>query len=231
MFEKIFDVFDLYNFTVKEDEPLEKEIAIDPEMLGKVFENLLPENIRKGNGAFYTPREIVHYMCQESLINYLDTQLNKDTKIIEKEDISVLVKRADSVYINKNQGNSEILPKSIKPNAKAIDTALENIKICDPAIGSGAFPVGIMTELVRIRIALNDYLEQDKNRTSYELKRNAIENSIYGVDLDSGAVEIAKLRFYLSLVVDEENIKDIRPLPNLDFKIMQGRRFARSKMF
>lgn len=223
LFEKIFDVFDLYNFTVKEDEPLEKEIAIDPEMLGKVFENLLPENIRKGNGAFYTPREIVHYMCQESLINYLDTQLNKDTKIIEKEDISVLVKRADSVYTNKNQGNSETLPKSIKPNAKQIDTALANIKICDPAIGSGAFPVGIMTEIVRTRMALNDYLDdKSKNRTSYQLKRNAIENSIYGVDLDSGAVEIAKLRFYLSLVVDEENIKDIRPLPNLDFKIMQG---------
>jgi len=223
LFKEIFDVFDLYNFTVKEDEPLEKEIAIDPEMLGKVFENLLPENIRKGNGAFYTPREIVHYMCQESLINYLDTQLNKDTKVIEKEDISVLVKRADSVYINKNQGNSETLPKSIKPNAKQIDTALANIKICDPAIGSGAFPVGIMTEIVRTRMALNDYLDdKSKNRTSYQLKRNAIENSIYGVDLDSGAVEIAKLRFYLSLVVDEENIKDIRPLPNLDFKIMQG---------
>lgn len=223
LFKEIFDVFDLYNFTVKEDEPLEKEIAIDPEMLGKVFENLLPENIRKGNGAFYTPREIVHYMCQESLINYLDTQLNKDTKVIEKEDISVLVKRADSVYVNKNQGNSETLPKSIKPNAKQIDTALANIKICDPAIGSGAFPVGIMTEIVRTRMALNDYLDdKSKNRTSYQLKRNAIENSIYGVDLDSGAVEIAKLRFYLSLVVDEENIKDIRPLPNLDFKIMQG---------
>jgi hypothetical protein len=223
LFKEIFDVFDLYNFTVKEDEPLEKEIAIDPEMLGKVFENLLPENIRKGNGAFYTPREIVHYMCQESLINYLDTQLNKDTKVIEKEDISVLVKRADSVYVNKNQGNSETLPKSIKPNAKQIDTALANIKICDPAIGSGAFPVGIMTEIVRTRMALNDYLDdKSKNRTSYQLKRNAIENSIYGVDLDSGAVEIAKLRFYLSLVVDEEEPKNIRPLPNLDFKIMQG---------
>lgn len=220
LFEKIFDVFDLYNFTVKEDEPLEKEIAIDPEMLGKVFENLLPENIRKGNGAFYTPREIVHYMCQESLINYLDTQLNKDNKVIKREDLSILVKRADSIY---SDNKSEILPESIELKAKEIDTALANIKICDPAIGSGAFPVGIMTELVRTRMALNDYLDdENKNRTSYQLKRNAIENSIYGVDLDSGAIEIAKLRFYLSLVVDEENIKDIKPLPNLDFKIMQG---------
>jgi len=72
----ILDIFDRYNFTVKEDEPLEKEVAVDPEMLGKVFENLLPENLRKGQGAYYTPREIVHYMCQESLINYLDTAVN-----------------------------------------------------------------------------------------------------------------------------------------------------------
>ncbi|MDD5021833.1 MAG: Eco57I restriction-modification methylase domain-containing protein [Endomicrobiaceae bacterium] len=221
LFRTIFDVFDLYNFTVKEDEPLEKEVAIDPEMLGKVFENLLPENIRKGNGAFYTPREIVHYMCQESLINYLDTQINRDSKVIEKEDLSVLVKRADSVYEKGTYGNSQKLPDSIKPNAKQIDKALENIKVCDPAIGSGAFPVGIMTEIVRTRIALNDYIKKP-NRSSYELKRNTIENSIYGVDLDSGAVEIAKLRFYLSLVVDEEEPKNIRPLPNLDFKIMQG---------
>ena len=72
----ILDIFDRYNFTVNESEPLEMEVAVDPEMLGKVFENLLPENIRKGKGAFYTPRPIVHYMCQESLINYLDTELS-----------------------------------------------------------------------------------------------------------------------------------------------------------
>ncbi|MDD5753115.1 MAG: class I SAM-dependent DNA methyltransferase, partial [Candidatus Pacebacteria bacterium] len=74
IFEKILNVFDLYNFTVKEDEPLEKEVAVDPEMLGKVFENLLEENLRKGKGTYYTPREIVHYMCQESLINHLVTE-------------------------------------------------------------------------------------------------------------------------------------------------------------
>ena len=72
----MLDVFDRYNFTVNEAEPLEKEVAIDPEMLGKVFENLIEENRRKGLGAYYTPREIVHYMCQESLINYFDTALN-----------------------------------------------------------------------------------------------------------------------------------------------------------
>ena len=251
LFKEIFDTFDLYNFTVKEDEPLEKEVAIDPEMLGKVFENLLPENIRKGNGAFYTPREIVHYMCQESLINYLYNKINikevpltteereqqlkllktKKEKeqlkltqevleeIISKDDINYLIKKGDSTYSNKDV-NAE-LPESIKKNAKIIDDALNHIKVCDPAIGSGAFPVGMMNEIVRARAALNDVLNIP-DRPTYELKRNAIENSIYGVDIDPGAVEIAKLRFWLSLVVDEEDIKNIRPLPNLDYKIMQG---------
>lgn len=251
LFKEIFDTFDLYNFTVKEDEPLEKEVAIDPEMLGKVFENLLPENIRKGNGAFYTPREIVHYMCQESLINYLYNKINikevpltteekeKQLKllktkkekeqlkltqevleeIISKDDINYLIKKGDSTYSNKDV-NAE-LPESIKKNAKIIDDALNHIKVCDPAIGSGAFPVGMMNEIVRARAALNDVLNIP-DRPTYALKRNAIENSIYGVDIDPGAVEIAKLRFWLSLVVDEEDIKNIRPLPNLDYKIMQG---------
>lgn len=250
LFKEIFDTFDLYNFTVKEDEPLEKEVAIDPEMLGKVFENLLPENIRKGNGAFYTPREIVHYMCQESLINYLYNKLNvkevelspeekaeqqslfKKKKIsqlkltqevieeiILKEDIEHLIKKGSSRYSNKNV--KEELPNKVIEYARALDNALSEIKVCDPAIGSGAFPVGMMNEIVRARMALSMYIGQP-DRSIYELKRNAIENSIYGVDRDGGAVEIAKLRFWLSLVVDEEDIKNIKPLPNLDYKIMQG---------
>lgn len=252
IFKDIFDTFDLYNFTVKEDEPLEKEVAIDPEMLGKVFENLLPENIRKGNGAFYTPREIVHYMCQESLINYLYNKINikqvelspeekaeqqslfKKKKIdqlkltqdvleeiITKEDIEFFIKTGTSTYTNKTRKISVELPETIISNAKTLDKALSEIKVCDPAIGSGAFPVGMMNEIVRARAALSESIGL-KDRSMYELKRNAIENSIYGVDIDAGAVDIAKLRFWLSLVVDEEDIKNIKPLPNLDYKIMQG---------
>ncbi|MCD7779742.1 MAG: Eco57I restriction-modification methylase domain-containing protein [Candidatus Gastranaerophilales bacterium] len=233
LFKEIFDTFDLYNFTVKEDEPLEKEVAIDPEMLGKVFENLLPENIRKGNGSFYTPREIVHYMCQESLINYLYNKLNIKTvelslekkaedvfeEVISKEDISAFIKKGDSTY--KNDNVKKELPKTIEKYANELDEALRTIKVCDPAIGSGAFPVGMMNEIVRARSVLSSYIGMP-DRGIYELKRNAIENSIYGVDIDGGAVEIAKLRFWLSLVVDEEDIKNIKPLPNLDYKIMQG---------
>ena len=245
VFKEIFDVFDLYNFTVKEDEPLEKEVAIDPEMLGKVFENLLPENERKGNGAFYTPREIVHYMCQESLINYLynavntqkltpseakqdilfakkkvkqtDLELEKFEEIVSKEDISTFIKLGESTYTNSNRGINEDLPSSIKENAVKINQALKDVKICDPAIGSGAFPVGMMNEIVRARLALGV-----ENKTTYQIKREIIENNLYGVDLDDGAVEIAKLRFWLSLIVDEEDVSNIKPLPNLDYKVMQG---------
>jgi len=254
----VLDVFDRYNFTVNEAEPLEKEVAIDPEMLGKVFENLIEENRRKGLGAYYTPREIVHYMCQESLINYLDTALNtieesvastklKQTKLFgesETEQASLkktirreLVPRADIetfVHLGDHAALYEAarmsgtksyvlhLPKSIERHARLIDEKLTEITICDPAVGSGAFPVGMMTEIVRARSSLTPYFNDVHERTPYQFKRHAIQNSLYGVDIDAGAVEIAKLRLWLSLVVDEEEVKQIKPLPNLDYKIVAG---------
>ena len=237
----ILDVFDRYNFTVKEDEPLEKEVAVDPEMLGKVFENLLEVQDRKSKGAFYTPREIVHYMCQESLINYLCTELGvnednnniSDSTNLTKQDIEDFIHHSDKISQleniatdkeNENSKYKHIFSDSIKNNAKAIDKALEDIKICDPAIGSGAFPVGMLNEIVRARIALveSKFLDKGKKKTTYEYKRQAIQNSIYGVDIESGAVEIAKLRLWLSLVVDEEDIENIKALPNLDYKIVCG---------
>jgi len=263
----ILDIFDRYNFTVKEDEPLDKEVAVDPEMLGKVFENLLEVKDRKSKGTYYTPREIVHYMCQESLINYLDTALNTgdvalvsekptnlklfgapafqqqalktqgSTNRVPREDIETFIRSGDLATENdetavrkqaeieqgkiKSTGYSVKL-KSIQENAKNIDDALANVRVCDPAVGSGAFPVGLMTEIVRARSTLNRYLPDDVKRTNYNFKRHAIQNCLYGVDIDPGAVEIAKLRLWLSLVVDEEDIKQIRPLPNLDYKIVCG---------
>jgi hypothetical protein len=229
----ILDVFDRYNFTVKEDEPLEKEVAVDPEMLGKVFEELLEVTDRKSKGAFYTPREIVHYMCQESLINYLTTALEGK---IEKQDISdfihygdifaqneVVARAKEKAGIKDTKYEYELAP-SIRKFAKDIDEKLENIRICDPAIGSGAFPVGMMNEIVRARITLleTDYINATKQKNPYEYKRQAIQNCIYGVDIDAGAIEIAKLRLWLSLVVDEDDIKSIKPLPNLDYKIVCG---------
>lgn len=223
----ILDVFDRYNFTVKEDEPLEKEVAVDPEMLGKVFENLLEVKDRKSKGTYYTPREIVHYMCQESLVNYLVTELNDK---VEKEDIETLIQIGEAAVEHDTQVTklgeetetySYKLPVSVRQNAKAIDEALVNIRVCDPAVGSGAFLVGMMTEIIRVRNTISSYLV-DGDRSIYTFKHHAIQNSLYGVDIDPGATEIAKLRLWLSLIVDEQDIKRIKPLPNLDYKIMQG---------
>jgi hypothetical protein len=224
----ILDIFDRYNFTVKEDEPLEKEVAVDPEMLGKVFENLLEVKDRKSKGTYYTPREIVHYMCQESLINYLATELKDELK---REDIETLIKYGETAVEHEAEVMSRDketktysykLPKSIRDNAKAIDEKLINIRACDPAVGSGAFLVGMMNEIIRARNALIPFFKDKKERTVYNFKRHAIQNCLYGVDIDPGAVEIAKLRLWLSLVVDEADIKQIKPLPNLDYKIVWG---------
>ncbi|HDR51012.1 MAG TPA: class I SAM-dependent DNA methyltransferase [Mariniphaga anaerophila] len=313
----ILDVFDRYNFTVREDEPLEKEVAIDPELLGKAYEKfnaIRPDNFdeyiialksgKKGAenkfnkkfGVYYTPRGIVHYMCQQSLINYLHTKVTQasqpetkvtqasqpetkvtqasqpETKVtqacppehkvaqaskpkplnITRQDIENLIEVGELITeheatallkqekikngIQKSTEYTALLSDSIRKNAAAIDKWLEDITVCDPAVGSGAFPVGMMNEIVRTRNVLSVFLqgntgipacdntqkEMPLQRSDYEFKRRCIEHSLYGVDIDPGAVEIAKLRLWLSLVVDEEDIKNIRPLPNLDYRIMQG---------
>lgn len=224
----VLDIFDRYNFTVNEAEPLEKEVAIDPEMLGKVFENLIEENRRKGMGAYYTPREIVHYMCQRCLTNYLDAALNQGQPRVPLEAIETFVRLGDqgalyeAARLSGSKSYALHLPKSIEEHARLIDETLAAIRICDPAVGSGAFPVGMMNEIVRARTALTPYFNEVHERTPYRFKHDAIQNCLYGVDIDQGAVEIAKLRLWLSLVVDEEETKQIKPLPNLDYKIVPG---------
>lgn len=225
IFKDILDVFDLYNFTIKEDEPLEKEVAVDPEMLGKVFENLLEVKDRKSQGAFYTPREIVHYMCQESLINYLNT--NSDLprgdleKFIHLGDFALDQLIRELIEFGKLREDSEYgLSASIKENHQKLDVLLQDIKVVDPAVGSGAFPVGMMNEIVKARSILSFLSGEEKS--NYQLKLETIRDCLYGVDIDSSAVDIAKLRFWLSLVVDEEDIETIDPLPNIDHKIMCG---------
>ena len=227
----ILDVFDRYNFTVAEDEPLEREVAIDPEMLGKVFEKLLPVKERGKLGTFYTPREIVHYMCQESLIAYLSSHF----PALDKTELDDFIRYGDLLMEHDSKilrdGASEtykdfFLGATIRANLKAIDEALRTVKVCDPAIGSGAFPVGMMSEIVRARKVLAAHMRQE--RPSYDLKRETIQESLYGVDFDPGAIEIAKLRLWLSLVVDEDNFDEIQALPNLDYKIMQGNSLLQS---
>lgn len=200
-FEELFAFFEMYNFTIDENDPYDNEVGIDPEMLGHIFENLLEEN--RDKGAFYTPKEVVHYMCHESLYQYLC----KYFPISLHDDISTFIKKGRV---------SESIAEYNK--AKEIDNLLSSVKICDPAIGSGAFPMGMLHEIFYLRRLLFAYINKG-SFISAKVKKEIIQNNIYGVDIDSGAVDIARLRFWLSLVVDEE---EPQPLPNLDYKIMQG---------
>lgn len=223
IFRDIFETFDEYNFTVYENDPLEQDVAVDPEMLGKVFENLLPENERKWKWAFYTPREIVHYMCKESLKNHL---MNKTG--ISEEKINGLFDRKDSMLNLKRFWEKLSDADRFSQFGEYIDYAekivssLKTIKIVDPAVGSGAFPMGLLKEIVSLRKYLQENILLEENVSEYTIKKETLENCIYGVDLDPWAVEIAKLRFWLSLVIEEESKESIDPLPNLDYKIIQG---------
>ncbi|MBO6178162.1 MAG: Eco57I restriction-modification methylase domain-containing protein [Selenomonadaceae bacterium] len=259
----ILDIFDRYNFTMAEDEPMEKEVAIDPEMLGKVFENLLDIKDRKSKGAFYTPREIVHYMCQESLINYLVSNTKIDENDIRKfilygeyfrdndtRKTKKVVKDGKTEYELDKTRDLEI-PKTIfsfKDNVnrvKEIDDLLANVKIADPAVGSGAFLLGLLNEIVKIRQTLTSYMAIEMNsyeklnfyaygRKTYDLKVATIKNCLFACDIEPSATDITKLRLWLSIVIDDETAKeatsnglfdehtDPKPLPNLDCNIISG---------
>ena len=194
-FNGLLTMLSQYNFTIDENDPNDAEVGVDPEMLGRIFENLLEDN--KDKGAFYTPKEIVQYMCRESLIAYLQTDMREE----DKECIRQFVTTHDASQLGELK--------------EYIDQKLYDVKICDPAIGSGAFPMGLLRELFFCRSAIEPNIVENVAN----IKRHIIQNNIYGVDIERGAVDIARLRFWLSLIVDE---KSPEALPNLDFKIMQG---------
>ena len=249
LFEQLFDFMSSYNFTVDENDPDDADIGVDPEMLGKIFESLLEDN--KAKGAFYTPKEIVRYMCKESLIAYLNSKVNSEStgnQITNHDSLVTAVRQ----FVEQHE-----FPEVLEPYREVLDTALREVKICDPAIGSGAFPMGLLNELWRCREALigaadtsercdfnnpaqatgvategSNTCAQCGDSTAYNmraggtrpqsraaLKKQIIENNIYGVDIEKGAIDIARLRFWLSIVVDAEKPE---PLPNFDYKFMQG---------
>jgi len=238
-----------YNFTIDENTLDDQDIALDPELLGRVFENLLasynPETAttaRKATGSYYTPREIVDYMVTESLREYFKAHLSG---------LDELDKRLDQLFSTENSDN----PFSRQESVRIVDL-IESVRIVDPAVGSGAYPMGSLKKLVFILNKLdpdNEFWKQAqlaaaysipdprirkdaKNRieeffktknADYGRKLYLIQKCIYGVDIQEIAVEIAKLRFFISLLVDEKinsstDNMGIEPLPNLDFKIMQG---------
>jgi len=242
------DFLNAFNFTVHEDSPDDHTVAVDPEMLGHIFENLLEDN--KDKGAFYTPKEIVHYMCQESLTEYLTTHLSKEYTVykeIGKAQVELfgnespqgqlkMIEQLGHKALNRDHLSFIVKHKDISQltiaQLKRIDELLNTVKICDPAIGSGAFPMGLLQEIVAIKEVIHFELYQSSNSgiqkssksviptfAPAQVKENIIQHSIYGVDIEKGAVDIARLRFWLSLVVDEEKP---RALPNLDYKIVVG---------
>ena len=201
-FKELMDFFSMYNFTIDENDPDDSEIGVDPEMLGHIFENLLEDN--KDKGAFYTPKEIVQYMCKESILLYL--KRHTDDSLHSSIETLITSRRVPEIL-------------QTKEHALKIYNLLKSIKVCDPAIGSGAFPMGILNVLFHSRQLLYGFT-QDKHTFSHaEVKREIIQENIYGVDIEQGAVDIARLRFWLALVVDEETPQ---ALPNLDYKIVCG---------
>ncbi|MBN1364697.1 MAG: Eco57I restriction-modification methylase domain-containing protein, partial [Syntrophaceae bacterium] len=268
-FRGIINIFKRYKFTIEENTPIEEEIALDPELLGKVFENLLasynPEThttARKATGSFYTPREIVNYMVDESLVAYLESQLKEQIpELKEMSDLGGLIRDTLS-YTEKEH------PFTKAEEVDALINAIDNCKILDPACGSGAFPMGILHKLVyllhkldpqnekwmnrqieRVKnaireaekaedTAIREHLIQDlekniesiedaflNNELDYGRKLYLIENCIYGVDIQPIAIQIAKLRFFISIVIDQkiDPVKpnlNIRALPNLETKFV-----------
>lgn len=215
-FDDLFEFLSSYNFTTDESTSQFQQVAIDPEMLGRIFENLLAEmteetgeQARKAKGAFYTPREIVDYMCRESLKEYLKTKITYDENLDQR--LYQLIDAPDKDF----QDQDHNWRRDWKPYKTDIMKALDELKILDPACGSGAFPIGMLQLLVKV------YERLEARFSSYNTKLGIIENNIYGVDIEPMAVEIARLRAWLSIVVDEESdSKKIKPLPNLEFKFI-----------
>ena len=170
-FDGLLTMLSQYNFTIDENDPNDAEVGVDPEMLGRIFENLLEDN--KDKGAFYTPKEIVQYMCRESLIAYLQTDIREE----DKECVRQFVTTHDVELLGELK--------------EYVDQKLRDVKICDPAIGSGAFPMGLLRELFFCRSAIEPNIVEN----AAIIKRHIIQNNIYGVDIERGAIDIARLRF------------------------------------
>jgi len=219
-FNRLYDHLEQYNFTTDESSPEYEQVAIDPEMLGRVFESLLATQItetgdqaRKAKGAFYTPREIVSYMCKESLRQYLYTKLDNE---IHNEGIDKLLDISDSEWELQHTNAKRNLwgEKDRNTIPAKVMQALDELNVLDPACGSGAFPMGML------QIMLKTYERLDNRFDIYKTKLRIIQENIFGVDIEPMAVEISRLRAWLSLVVDDEDDNQVEPLPNLDFKFV-----------
>lgn len=215
-FTRLYEHFNNFNFTTDESTPEYEQVAIDPEMLGRVFESLLASQVestgaqaRKAKGAFYTPREVVAFMCKESVRAHLERIAPEDERL--RHSISKLLDTTDQDWVIAGSNSLRDIPADLRP---IISGALNGIKSIDPACGSGAFPLGLLQLLCKIQLRLDPRLDV------YKLKLSILQNNIFGVDIEPMAVEISRLRSWLSLVVEEANSKVIEPLPNLEFNFV-----------
>ena len=217
IFEKLFSIFDQYHFTIDEQSSIDQEVSLDPEMLGQIFENLLAEidpnldestNVRKATGSFYTPRNIVSFMCKNTIFRALESKLDK-----------ALHEKLNTLFTTNEVHFSD-------QEKKLVLQILNSLKILDLFCGSGAFPLGILHEIIILQELLND------QRSLYERKLDIIKNQIYGTDIQPIATEISRLRCFLSLIIETKIDKSkpnfgILPLPNLDFKFVSANSFIR----
>ncbi len=215
-FADLYAHFDNFNFTTDESTPEYEQVAIDPEMLGRVFESLLASQVeatgalaRKAKGAFYTPREVVAFMCKESLRAHLERIAPEDERL--KQSVSKLLDTSDQDWVIAGSNSLRDIPNDLRP---LLAEALNEMKSIDPACGSGAFPLGLLQLLSKLQLRLDPRLDV------YKLKLSILQNNIFGVDIEPMAVEISRLRSWLSLVVEEANSKVIEPLPNLEFNFV-----------
>jgi len=197
------DLFARYNFTVEESTSLDIQVALDPELLGTIFERLVTG--RHETGSYYTPKPVVEFMCRQALKHYLAQETDLPETILED--------------LVENHSVENLSPAQANDIIRVLDT----IKVCDPACGSGAYLVTMLHELVAIYRALYSEKLNDPQK-DYDLKLRIIERNLYGVDIDPFAVHIARLRLWLTLIVDSEETdwRRVKPLPNLDFKIEIG---------
>ncbi|WP_036487410.1 Eco57I restriction-modification methylase domain-containing protein, partial [Myxosarcina sp. GI1] len=210
----ILNFFNSYNFTVAENVEGDEDVAVDPEMLGKVFENMLEVEERGKSGTFYTPREIVHFMCTEVLARYLSDETEMDLETVKK-----------IIEFDPEQPADYFKELISRQQARKLKLALQSLKCLDPAVGSAAFPMGMMQVILNAYQSIAEREGNPIRRGSLainRLKRNIIANNLYGVDIKPEAIEIGKLRMWLSLVVDIPDIDDVEPLPNLEYKLMCG---------
>ena len=212
--DSVLGLFGSYHFTTRESTPDDQSVDPDPELLGRVFENLYQGDARRKSGTYYTPREIVHFMCRQALHGWLSDQIDEDPDLIELVRLQAIEPE--------DVGEGELISPE---KARQLEDALDAVRICDPAVGSGAFLLGAMQEIVQLRRGLalaHDQPDEWIEHSVSDWKRRAIQWSLYGVDNNPEAIEICHLRLWLSLVLDHPSPKNVDPLPNLDFRVVAG---------